>query len=177
MTTGIGFGVGYDPRVGHQQTRNVRPVLVDLGLHRRRHHGFRNIGPPAAECFDVTANVRSVVAGNNVAPPAPQPAGQGLEASGLVEASLAVEEDDLDGVDQLGLEQGRDDQAVEVLAAACDVIERGAFGDARLDDIDLVVDGAVDAQLGGDPLEPLADHADGLGEVQALLGQFVADDQ
>ncbi len=138
-----------DARVGHQQARDVGPVLVDIGTGAASHDGPGDVGASAGEGLDRAVRQRSVEAGDHGAGGTCQPIADGLLGPLGVEAALGIEVDDVGRIHEFVAQQIRHDEPVQVLAAAGRVVLAGTRRELLADLVQVGVQVQAEAQIRG----------------------------
>ena len=147
-----------DARVGHQQARDIRPVLIDIGTGAASHDGPGDVGAPAREGLDRSVRQRSVEAGNHGAGGTRQPFADRVLSPLGVEAAVGVEVDDVGRVHELVAQQIRHQQPVQVLAAARRVVLPGTRRQLLADLVQVGVQVQTQTQIRDDLQVPLPDR-------------------
>ena len=115
-----------DARVGDEEARDIRPVLIEIGIGRRRNYRTCYIRTAARKCADSIIGHRTVETGNDCVLSIAQALAQnGYRALCVVFAAL-VEEYDICGIYKREAEQLCDYLAVEILASRCGIVAAGA---------------------------------------------------
>ena len=139
-----------DPRVRHQQTRHVGPVLVDLRTDATRDDGARDVAATARKSLDRTIGKGTIEAGNHAALLVCESSRDGRLGLFREEATVRVEANHLGGIDQRAIEQMRDDQSREIFASACGVARAGTVANAIMDEAERGIEIEFETQIGHD---------------------------
>ena len=95
-----GAGVLHDFGVGHKEAGDVGPVLVDVGVQRRRRQSAGDVAAAAGEGLDAAVGHGTVEAGDHH-PAAGGSAAQGLVAGGLIHGTVQPEAKPADAVQKI----------------------------------------------------------------------------
>ena len=108
-----------DAGVAGQKTAHVRPVFVQIRVHRRRDDGTADIAAAAGKSLDIPLRVGTVESGNDRASRFRQRAADQRIGSLFVETAFPIEKHDVLRVDKGNAERRRYDARVEIFSAGC----------------------------------------------------------
>ena len=109
-------------RVGHEASRHIGPVFIDIGAHCPRNNRACYIGTAARKCLDAAVRHRPVEARDNRVVKIPEPFMKNRIRRFRVEIPAGIKQNDIFRVDKTEPEVIGQDQSVQVLSARCGII-------------------------------------------------------
>ena len=150
-----------NPRIGHEETGNVGPVLIHVGVNRIGNQGTGDIAAAAGEGADFTVFLRAVEAGHDGGLPVAEDGGELFRGLFGVKRSIVMEDNPVGSVHETPAQIIRHQQRTEVFPAAGAPVPPKAGGNALLHliqtggDIDLQVKTLGDGQIAVPDLDEL----------------------
>ena len=156
-----------DARVGREEARDVRPVLVEVRIEGASRDGARDVAATTAEELDVALARGAIEAREHEAALTHNEVMDAVAGAFHVERPVVVEAHVLGGVRERKAQVLAHKSGGEVLAAAHDVLGR-VFLDMRGELVELLGHGISEAKLGRDVDEALLDIREKRGAVDVI---------
>ena len=163
-----------DPGVRHQETGNVGPVFIHIGIHRTGNQGTGNIAAAAGEGADFTIVLGSVETGHNGRLAVLQEGRELFLGFLIVQGAVIVEENSVNGVDETPSKVIGHEDAAEVFAAAGAPVLALAAGNALLYFIQFGIDIHFQVQTAGDGQITIPDTGKRLRDGFAFRSKVIA---
>ena len=151
------FGALHDARIAGEEAAHVRPVLIQVGIHRARHDRAADVAPAARKRFDLPVRARTVKTGDHGMFCRRKARLDERVRSLFVEGALFIEKDDVFRVHKFPAEQNRDDARVQVFPARRRKIRAAARRDVRLRPVQNRRDVEIQPEFGDDGKKSLPD--------------------
>ena len=165
--------IGYDLGVGHQEAGHVRPVLIHVGVQRRRRQRTGDVAAAPAEGVDAAVRQHAVEAGNDHLPPAGR-MDQSLIAGLLVHRAVHAEVQPQAAVQKVKAQAVGHDPGGEILAPAHQLIGGDALVHLGAQGVEFRLQRRGQPQLVPDLQIPAAYHIEYTVAADAVLQVGVA---
>ena len=164
----------HDAGVCHEEARDIRPVLVNVGVDGAGHDGAGHVGAAARKGLDRPVRHGAVEAGDDGLLVVAQDGGERHVGAVRVKRAVILKIDHGRGVDEVEAEVIGENDAVQVFAAACRIVAAGLVHESALDAVVLLRHVQRQAEVGDNRLVALDDAVEIRVEFLAAHGLFKA---